>query len=103
MLDDVWGEAGPSCEEVSLDGVEESTRTVTKGSSMKPLDQFLLCFRSKKCVGAMLGSVVGERKAPKAVWETRSGEYGLIVTVDGDSMFVEGGRAVVVTEDANAH
>ena len=94
--DDVGGEAWQSCEQVALDGVKESAGTGTKGSCMKLLDQFLLCLGSKKCVGVVLGLVGVERKAPKAVWETRSGEYGLIVMVDGDSMFVEGGRAVVV-------
>ena len=94
--DDVRGEAGPSCKEVSLNGVEESAGTGTKGSCMKPSDHFLLCLGSKKCVGVVLGLVGAERKAPKAIWETWSSEYGLIVTMDGDSMFVEGGRAVVV-------
>ena len=96
VADDVRVEAGPSCKEVALDGIEECAGAGTKSSCMKPLDQFLLCLGSKKCVGVVLGLVGVERKAPKAVWETRSGENGLIVMVDGDSMFVEGDRAVVV-------
>ena len=94
--DDVRGEAWPSCEDVALDCVEESARTGTEGGCMKPLDQLLLCLRSKECVGIVLGSVMLERETPKAVWEMRSGEYGLIVTVDGDGVFVEGCRTVVV-------
>ena len=57
----------------------------------------LLCLRSEEGVGVVFGLVVWEREGPKAVGETRSGEYWLIVTVDGDSMFVEGCRAAVVT------
>ena len=95
--DDVGGEAWPSCEEVGLNCVEESARTGTEGGGMKPLDQLLLCLRSKKCVVVVLGVVVLEREAPKAVWETWSGEYGLIVTVNGDGVFVEGCCTVVVT------
>ena len=45
----------------------------------------------------VFGLVLREREGPKAVGETRSGEYWLIVTVDGDGVFVERGRAVVVT------
>ena len=97
VSNDIRGEAWPSCEEVALDGIEESARTGTEGGCMKPLDQLLLCLRSKECVDVVLGLVVLEREAPKAVWETRSGEYGLIVTVDGDSVFVEGCRTVAVT------
>ena len=96
VSDDVGGEAWPSCEEVVLDCVKESARTGTEGGCMKPLDQLLLCLRSKECVGMVLGLVVVEREAPKAVWEMRSGEYGLIVMVDGDGVFGEGCRTVVV-------
>ena len=101
--DDVGGEAGPSCKEVALDGVDEGAGTGTKCSGVKPLDHFLLSLGSKKGVGLVLGVGGVERKAPKAVWEAWSGEYGLIVTMDGDSMFIEGGCAVMVAQDANAH
>ena len=94
---DVGGEAWSSREEVALDCVEESARTGTKGGCMKPLDQLLLCLRSEECVGVVLGLVVQEREAPKAVWETRSGEDWLIVTVDGDGVFVKCCYTVVVT------
>ena len=95
--DDAGGEAWPSCEEVALDCVEESARIATEGGCVKPFDQLMLCLRSKECVGVVLGLVVVFREAPKAIWETRSGEYGLIVTVDGDSLFGEGCHTVMVT------
>ena len=65
--DDVGGEAWPSCEEVALDGVEESARTGTEGGCMKPLDQLWLWLRGKECVGVVLGLVVWQREAPKVV------------------------------------
>ena len=71
--------------------------TGTEGGHMKPVDQLLLCPQSEECVGVVVGLVVQEREAPKAVWETRSGEYWLIVTVDGDGVSVEGCHTVVVT------
>ena len=95
--DNVDGEAGPSREEVALDCVEEGARARAKGGCVKPLNQLLLCLWCEEGVGVVFGAVLLEREGPKAVGESRSGEYWLIVTVDGDGMFAEGCRAVVVT------
>ena len=72
-------------------------RATTKGGCVKPLNQLLLCLWSEEGVGVVFGLVLREREGPKAVGETQSGEYWLIVMVDGDGVFVEGCRAVVVT------